>query len=198
MAFALGLGLVALGWFSLCFFSEGPGLRRGTKHRLEKKPRKNSPKDRQSGVHEAVKPNSQFPTAGLLSIFWDFTSTGLVRSYWRATDPSTLLSRLAVPAGGCRSSGRALVLLAVLLALVLRGFWVSFSFPSTRAPGIPLDVLGLWFPASESIESAGLSVVNVVTDQMVGVRRSTIPEGEIAYHFCQPSPFGPADRFRSS
>ena len=47
---------------------------------------------------------------------------------WEGCPPTllTLLSCLAVPAGGCRSSGWALVLLAVvLLALVLlAGLWV--------------------------------------------------------------------------
>ena len=70
----LAVCLLLVSWFSLCFFSEGPGLRRGTKHWLEKRPRKNPPKDRQSGIPKAVKPNSQFLTAGLFSTFWDFGS----------------------------------------------------------------------------------------------------------------------------
>ena len=80
----------------------------------------------------------------------------------RAT-PKTLLSRSALPAGGCRSSGWALVLLAVVLRalffLLACGFGVSFSWSLTRRPAFfrrcPLDVLGLWFPATEASRVGG-------------------------------------------
>ena len=76
---------------------------------------------------------------------------------------SVFLSCSALPAGGCRSSGWALVLLAVaLLALVLFArLWVwGFFFVSLRVgpdprtgflpQGFPLDVLGLWLPARQT------------------------------------------------
>ena len=73
------------------------------------------------------------------------------------------MSRSALPAGGCRSSGWALVLLAVaLLALVFLlacGFGVSFSWAPTQRPVFfrkyPPDGLGLWLPATEASRVGG-------------------------------------------
>ena len=86
-------------------------------------------------------------------------------------------------AGGCRSSGWAMVLLAfVLLALVLlAGLWVWGFFSVSLCEGAPGPFFlcryrprcsGTLVPCIRSRESAGLLVVCVVTDQMVGARRS--------------------------
>ena len=64
--------------------------------------------------------------------------------------------------------------------------------------GFPgLSGMGLWFPASEASSRPAPWFVSVVTDQMVGVRRSpgaTTLGCEIAYLLHQPSPAGPADK----
>ena len=121
----------------------------------------------------------------------------------------TLLSCSALLAGGCRSSGWTLVLLAVvLLALVLfAGLWVRgffFVAPSQRPVFFrryPLDVLGLCLPASEASRVGGPLVVSVVTDQMVGDRRSlgrqywvSRPSTSSANHHLPAPPTGPVHR----
>ena len=130
-----------------------------------------------------------------------------------------LLSCLSVPAGGCRSSGWALVVLAVvLLALVLfAGLWVWGFFlvllcegadPRTADPRIgflpqvsPSLFWDFWLPPSEASRVGGHLVVGVVMGQMVGDRRSpsaTMLGGEFVFLLRQPSDPGHADRFHTS
>ena len=108
----------------------------------------------------------------------------------------------------------ALVHLAVALLAVVpfAGLWIlGFFFvsfcegadPRTgfSSAGILIDVLGLWFPASEASRVGGPLVVRIVPGQMVRDRRSpwaTILGGEFVYLLRQPSHQGPADRFRTS
>ena len=113
----------------------------------------------------------------------------------------SFLSRLAGPAGGCRSSGWALALLARLSLALVGGLVVSFvslsegAVPRTAfSAGIPLFSSGTSVPCTRSPESAGHFVKNSVMGQMVGSRRSpgaTILGGEHEYLTCQPSLFVP-------
>ena len=115
----------------------------------------------------------------------------------------SFLTRLAGPAGGCRSSGWALVLLARLSLALVGGVVVSFvSISEDRhfSRSLPLSS-GTSVPCTRSPESAGHFVENSVMDQTVGSRRSpraTILGGEYKYLIFQPSSACPADWFRSS
>ena len=119
----------------------------------------------------------------------------------------SFLSRLAGPAGGCRLSGWALVLLARLSLALVGGVVVSFvslsdgAVPRTGfSAGNPLFLLGLRFLAPEAPRRRDIFVKNSVMDQMVGSRRppgATILGGEFEYLICQPSLFSPADRSRT-
>ena len=104
------------------------------------------------------------------------------------------MSCSAVPAGGCRSSGWGLVLLARLSLVLVGGvvFWLFCRYS-------PLSS-GTSVPCTRSPESAGQFFVNFVMGLMVGDRRfpeATILGVEFLYFLRQPSGGSPADRFRT-
>ena len=111
----------------------------------------------------------------------------------------SFLSRLAGPAGGCRSSGWAPVLLARLSLALVGGVVVSFVSRGRRPKFcryLPLSP-ETSVPCTRSPESAGHFVKNIMMDQMVGSRRSpgaTILGGETptssANHRCTVPPTG--------
>ena len=90
----------------------------------------------------------------------------------------SFLTRLAGPAGGCRSSGWALVLLARLSLALVGGVVISFFPFRGRRPKdqhfsryLPLSS-GISVPCTRSPELAGHFGKKSVMDQMVGSRRS--------------------------
>ena len=143
------------------------------------------------------------------------TSTDLVRSYQRATDLVSewpRASRSSCHVGGMSrhdpnspvALGRAcfwlsLVWLGAGASRWLVGLGVLFSVPFARAP-----TQGPVFLPQASLDCLGLRVGGppgcVRRDGSGGwrspVSRATILGGGIAYYFRQPSPSGPADRFR--
>ena len=111
-----------------------------------------------------------------------------------------LMSRSALPAGGCRLSGWrwCFWLLRSWRWCFLLACGFVFLWAPTQRPVFfrryPFDVLGLWLPATEASRVGGPLVVSVMTDQMVGDRRSpgaTMLGVEVVCFLRQPSLPGP-------